>query len=346
MRGESRAGPRATTDTTLAPCPAEAALGVPEVLPEIVTQDGSLTLTLRDAVGPAAKPTHRPAKVHVVSADGSAVVMTEHLLTLLETKTTCFVMPATAIDLDWDNIAFDPNGGRLFAVHGDNAGSHLKVWSVATGALEATGSSRGAIVPLAASEAFLYRPTLSSPWRVLDLSGRPTASDPVVRDVAFEVSHRTRSTRDGRILFDPRADATTVWDLASTSFDLLDQNGADITAWALANDDRTLATGDALGHVLLFDLRRKKPLPFALARPQGIVSLTFSADGRVLVSASDDRTVTLTRVETGRPLATLDMTKRNDVATKVWFADQGRTLVLATSMGARFRYDVRFGSSS
>jgi WD40 repeat protein len=74
-------------------------------------------------------------------------------------------------------------------------------------------------------------------------------------------------------------------------------------AWSPYGD--SLATGDDLGLICLWDARTRTPLATLQGHTDAISSVAWSPDGRLLVSASQDQTVRLWEVSTGQTLTTL-----------------------------------------
>src|SRR5262249_45145714 len=69
------------------------------------------------------------------------------------------------------------------------------------------------------------------------------------------------------------------------------RSAAPITAAAFDRDGRRLATGDATGEIRVWALPGGGPIATCAGHADRIEQLAFSADGAMLVSASDDRDV-------------------------------------------------------
>jgi WD40 repeat protein len=150
---------------------------------------------------------------------------------------------------------------------------------------------------------------------------------------------------------------------------------ASVHAVAFSTDGQTLATGNSDQTISLWDLgtwreageprlgrdsgQRRGPDPETLrGHTGGVLGITFSPDGKILASASGDRTVMLWDVRTRRELATL--TGHHDWVGPVAFSPDGKVLasgsgdrsvklwdlasrrVVATLPGAKRRFFVAF----
>jgi WD40 repeat protein/serine/threonine protein kinase len=95
---------------------------------------------------------------------------------------------------------------------------------------------------------------------------------------------------------DPRDFAWHVlWDRATRQITPLYGHERDVRALAMSPDGRTLASGDELGMVRLWDMRRHSAVGVLKGHKLAISRLVFSSDGALLVSAAE--TDTLSRSE-------------------------------------------------
>ncbi len=101
---------------------------------------------------------------------------------------------------------------------------------------------------------------------------------------------------------------------------------------ALAPNDCTLAVGNSDSTIDLIDLQTgsRRQLTGQL---RGIHDLTFSPDGRTLLSGSADGTLRLWRVDVAEPLGILETRAHGDIQ-QVAFSPDGRTLAAAGRDGA------------
>jgi WD40 repeat protein len=108
---------------------------------------------------------------------------------------------------------------------------------------------------------------------------------------------------DGRLLVGSNGQAFSFWDLAAEratdSFETAAPAG---TAWALSPDGATIATngGSTVLHSWDIGAHRDRLTEPAAAHQDRANALRFTADGKTLLSGSDDRTVRLWDVSNGR----------------------------------------------
>jgi WD40 repeat protein len=143
--------------------------------------------------------------------------------------------------------------------------------------------------------------------------------------------------RAGTLLASGSHDTTVkVWDLATgkerATFE--EGHGKDVGCLAFSPDGRLLASGGGSGdgRVKLWDLRRREGKGPIRGRHKGSVfSVAFSGDGRLLASGSEDETVKLWDVQTGRERATLK--GHRDMVFPVAFRGDGGLLAAASIDG-------------
>jgi WD40 repeat protein len=144
-------------------------------------------------------------------------------------------------------------------------------------------------------------------WRVAsrELLGTIQAYMRLTTDIAFSPDSKTlASTGD-----DVGSLPVKLWDvrtLRRTSRPLEHTTGFP-TSVAFGPDGQTLASGDASGTILVWDLTARAPVPRRLlGHARNVEGLAFSRDGNVLASASADSTLRLwdmtTRSALGQPL--------------------------------------------
>jgi WD40 repeat protein len=148
---------------------------------------------------------------------------------------------------------------------------------------------------------------------------------------------------DGRTLADSRVG---LWDLKTGELITLKSGEATAeSAVAFSPVESVLAMTDASGDaahptIRLWDVVTKKPLHFlnAPAR-QGVISMSFSPDGRILASAGWDSKVTLREVATGREL-TNHLVGHASAIPSVAFSPDGRALASGSRDGTVMIWDV------
>ena len=121
-------------------------------------------------------------------------------------------------------------------------------------------------------------------------------------------------------------------------------NGKSVTsAVALSPDNKTLATGDyENGVIKLWDVETGKEKLELNGHTIGVMGLSFSSDGKTLVSGSKDKTIKLWDVETGREKQTL--TGHNGWVYDVNYSPDGTTLVSASEDKTVMIWDVQTGA--
>ena len=111
-----------------------------------------------------------------------------------------------------------------------------------------------------------------------------------------------------------------------------DPRGVRAIAWS--PDQRTFATADFNGTVLLWDLQERRPVGEPLTGHEDEVwSLAFSPDGTRLASASDDGTVRLWNVDDQAPVGVLRSDDTGVVSSVAWSPD-GTMLAAAGEPGS------------
>jgi len=191
------------------------------------------------------------------------------------------------------SLCFSPDGRLLATIDG----RAVRLWNVAT---------RGEAAPPLA----------------LDLGSRAIAFSPNGR-------HFAAAGADG---------SATVWDTRSWR-----AAASHTDHWAVARgdqrllhgcvflpDNRTLVTGDNGGHIVVWDLQRRKTIHAWQAHPAGIRALALAPDGRTLVSGGYDGTVTLWHTATWRAMLTFE---HPSAVYALAFSPDGRALATACDDG-------------
>jgi WD40 repeat protein/class 3 adenylate cyclase len=116
------------------------------------------------------------------------------------------------------------------------------------------------------------------------------------------------------------------------------------TPVAFSPDGHTVAIGDRLANVQLFDARTYRPLgpPRAVDPPSGLVELVFSPDGRRLITTTNnahDHPVHVLTVATGEVQA-IELPKPLRSALTATFSPDGHRLVVASAAGGLIMFPV------
>jgi WD40 repeat protein len=118
---------------------------------------------------------------------------------------------------------------------------------------------------------------------------------------------------------------------------------------AFSPDGKSLAAGDCVGTIWLWDVRKRKLLWTAtntnssdccFQHINNIESLAFSPDGRMLAASSDNKTVRLWDTRTHRPVGP-PLRGHTDEVWSVAFSPNGRVLASGSADGTIRLWDVR-----
>lgn len=111
--------------------------------------------------------------------------------------------------------------------------------------------------------------------------------------------------------------------------------GADSVA--LSPDERLLATGQYDGTINLVDMKTRRLLRIFQRHSKSVSSVMFLADGKQVLSASDDMTIKLWDVETGRLIRTTELKTSMQYFWSIALSPDGtRALSSQTANGQHF----------
>ena len=197
------------------------------------------------------------------------------------------------------------NRRQPLAIFDRNGGPSAAAFSP-SGKLVATGDFDGNVR--------LWRADTGALVDELDPPGPPSP----VRAVSFSF--------DGSRLAAASGTRATVWILPRKGVRTFRLSGRKVWAVALSPDGTRLAAGagDISGRVRVWDVGTGRGTDFT-GHSEAIESLAFSADGKSLVSASDDETARIWEAGTGRPLA--ELRGHDGTVYSAVFAPAGKTVV-------------------
>jgi WD40 repeat protein len=109
-------------------------------------------------------------------------------------------------------------------------------------------------------------------------------------------------------------------------------------------DGRRLALSHALGEVALLDTASLEILGTFKAHDNGIVSMAFSPDFRLLATGSQDNTVRITDVAANPPAAVATLRGHSDAVLALCFSPDGSLLAACGKDGILCLWDTRTGS--
>ena len=198
---------------------------------------------------------------------------------------------------DVSDLAFDAQGSRLLAVDGN-----IRIWDVRSGTLIRTLTAPNIY---ASSAIFLpdQRSVVSVGSSVIAFWDAETGK--LLRKVSLPAGSvfRTAFSRDGAYLAvsDYDKKVVLIYEVATGKLLRRLSGFAGETAIAFSPDGHRLATGDN-SLIKIWDVSSGAALQSFVASPANIFSLTFSPDGKRLVSGGSDKQVGFWDVETGHAI--------------------------------------------
>jgi WD40 repeat protein/tRNA A-37 threonylcarbamoyl transferase component Bud32 len=202
------------------------------------------------------------------------------------------------------SVAFSPDGKRILTGSDDYTG---RFWDTATGRLV----------------------------------GQPLAHRALVRSVAF--------SPDGKLALTGSADGTAwLWDAVSgRPVGEPIKLGRDVEAVAFSPDGKSFliagspdfGSPNSLGGVVqLFDSATRMPIGKPLAHQDRVESVTFSPDGKTILTGGRDKTVRSWDAATGRPIG--EPMRHGGVVTAVAFSPDGKTVLTGSGGSSSGEYEA------
>ncbi|WP_224371901.1 protein kinase domain-containing protein [Hyalangium versicolor] len=195
-----------------------------------------------------------------------------------------------------DSIAFTPDGLRMVSTNrGDDM---LRVWNVATGALEKmfkTGLGNLNMMEMSPNGRYVIVKPLEGPraqlWDLEQGTSRTLEHGSTVVTLAF-------SPRGDKVATGSMNQTLRLWDPRTGQEQILGEQLGSLSYLAFSPDGMQLATGNAEGQVRLWNLNTGKSE--LLGTHEGRVNeILFFRDGHLLATSSDDRTAQLWDLTTG-----------------------------------------------
>ena len=253
-----------------------------------------------------------PARAVAFSPDGKTLAVARRIgvwLNDVETSRPLALLPA---EKQITSMSFSPDGIALAFSERNYFGDQIKLWDVATGALNKTISAGDYWIQ---SVAFSPDGTL--------LAAGSTDNDIILLDTltgnrvaTYEGKLTTRSldepvslsfSPDGKLLaLVSQTTSVKLWDVTThTQIATLAGHTYQIASIAFSPDGAILASGSWDRTINLWDVMTHRNIATLEGHTDRVNSVTFSSDGTTLVSASSDRTIKLWDAETGANVATL-----------------------------------------
>ncbi len=195
-------------------------------------------------------------------------------------------------------VAYSSDGKSLLTR--DENYSVLRRWDVSSSALISS-------VALATPNARIYDSALSPDGRWLALAQSPqvvilsTLTGRIATTVPQSAPRCLTFSPDGKLMVTGDFDSTArIWDIATHRLIWTVAGFGDTVSAVAFSSDGLLAAGSRDGSVKICDIRTKRVLMTLIGHKACIEQVAFSHDGRTLASGSDDSTLKLWNLLTGR----------------------------------------------
>lgn len=236
-----------------------------------------------------------------------------------------------------NHVAFSPDGSRLLSSSNDHK---LRVWD-----LRSTDSVRTIDANANGPVSFSPDGTRIAAARANDIVILDVNTGAVIRQLNTRVfglwgEHSIEFSHDGRHLFSGGVDRhVRKWNLDNGAVEqAIENTNYEINALfsindiAITTDGRYVASGARGGtDIRIVDAQSGQTLRMLTGHSHGLISVSFSADGRHLVSGAYDKTLRLWDTKTGESLFALQ--GHNGVVNSVAFSADGHRLLSGSSDG-------------
>ena len=257
-------------------------------------------------------PLVQPARTIAFSPEGKTLAVARRIgvwLYDVETTRPLALFPA---EKQITSMSFSPDGTALACSERNYFGDQIKLWDVATGALNKTISAGNYWIQ---SVAFSPEGTLLAACSkdndviLLDtLTGNRVATyEGELTSGSFEEPVSLSFSPDGKLLaLVFQTSSVKLWDVTThTQIATLEGHTYQIASIAFSSDGAILASGSWDQTINLWDVMTHRNFATLEGHTDRVNSVTFSNDGTTVVSASTDRTVKLWDAETGANVETL-----------------------------------------